>query len=132
MSARAHPELSCIVVKFEFLSDFLYFVVHLLFSLLLNLCGFLQRSDLTRIYTNLSRLNEDMASAYTIRQQNFAEMQKNLNAVNSVLKSSIRLRGKCKYISTHSIQISGSLYFAYVHNLLAVAVPLCVYHHYYI
>lgn len=52
------------------------------------------RSDLTRIYTSLNRLNDDMASAYTIRQQNFAEMQKNLNAVNSVLKSSIRLRGK--------------------------------------
>lgn len=38
-----------------------------------------------------------MASAYTIRQQNFAEMQKNLNAVNSVLKSSIRLRGKFEW-----------------------------------
>lgn len=47
-----------------------------------------------RIYTNLHRLNEDMAGSYRIRQQNFAEMQKNLDAVNSVLKSSIRLRGK--------------------------------------
>lgn len=34
-----------------------------------------------------------MASSFRIRQQNFAEMQKNLDAVNSVLKSSIRLRG---------------------------------------
>lgn len=47
-----------------------------------------------RIYTNLHRLNEDMAGSYRIRQQNFVEMQKNLDAVNSVLKSSIRLRGK--------------------------------------
>lgn len=52
------------------------------------------RNDLMRIYTNLHRLNEDMAGSYRIRQQNFAEMQKNLDAVNSVLKSSIRLRGK--------------------------------------
>lgn len=52
------------------------------------------RNDLTRIYSNLNRLNEDMASSYRIRQQNFVEMQKNLDAVNSVLKSSIRLRGK--------------------------------------
>lgn len=51
------------------------------------------RNDLTRTYTNLNRLNEDMASSFRIRQQNFAEMQKNLDAVNSVLKSSIRLRG---------------------------------------
>lgn len=35
-----------------------------------------------------------MASSFRIRQQNFVEMQKNLDAVNSVLKSSIRLRGK--------------------------------------
>lgn len=49
-----------------------------------------------RIYTNLHRLNEDMAGSYRIRQQNFAEMQKNLDAVNSVLKSSIRLRGKIR------------------------------------
>lgn len=49
-----------------------------------------------RIYTNLHRLNEDMAGSYRIRQQNFAEMQKNLDAVNSVLKSSIRLRGMIK------------------------------------
>lgn len=54
----------------------------------------LNRNDLMRIYTNLHRLNEDMAGSYRIRQQNFVEMQKNLDAVNSVLKSSIRLRGK--------------------------------------
>lgn len=52
------------------------------------------RNDLTGIYTNLNRLNEDMAISFQIRQQNFVEMQKNLNGVNSVLKSSIRLRGK--------------------------------------
>ncbi|XP_031619932.1 Bardet-Biedl syndrome 2 protein homolog [Contarinia nasturtii] len=50
-------------------------------------------NDLTGIYTNLNRLNEDMASSFKIRQQNFVEMQKNLDGVNSVLKSSIRLRG---------------------------------------
>lgn len=45
-----------------------------------------------RIYTNLNKLNEDLASSYQIRKQNFIEMQKSLDAVNSVLKSSIRLR----------------------------------------
>lgn len=59
---------------------------------------FIFRTDLMRIYSNLNRLNDDMASSYKIRQQNFAEMQKNLNAVNSVLKSSIRLRGKYSLI----------------------------------
>lgn len=37
-----------------------------------------------------------MASSFKIRQKNFVEMQKNLDAVNSVLKSSIRLRGEAK------------------------------------
>lgn len=50
------------------------------------------RKELTRIYTNLNKLNEDMASSYKIRKQNFVEMQKSLNAVNAVLKSSIKLR----------------------------------------
>lgn len=50
------------------------------------------RKDLLRIYTNLNKLNEDLASSYQIRKQNFIEMQKSLDAVNSVLKSSIRLR----------------------------------------
>lgn len=49
------------------------------------------RKDLIRIYTNLNKLNEDLASSYQIRKQNFIEMQKSLDAVNSVLKSSIRL-----------------------------------------
>lgn len=61
------------------------------------------RNDLTRIYSNLNRLNEDMASSYRIRQQNFVEMQKNLDAVNSVLKSSIRLRGKIQAIQLSSL-----------------------------
>lgn len=57
------------------------------------ICFSMLRNDLTKIYSNLNRLNEDMASSFKIRQQNFVEMQKNLDAVNSVLKSSIRLRG---------------------------------------
>lgn len=52
------------------------------------------RKDLIRIYTNLNKLNEDLAGSYQIRKQNFIEMQKSLDAVNSVLKSSIRLRGE--------------------------------------
>lgn len=52
------------------------------------------RKDLIRIYANLDKLNDDLASSYQIRKQNFIEMQKSLDAVNSVLKSSIRLRGE--------------------------------------
>lgn len=55
-----------------------------------------------RIYTNLNKLNEDLASSYQIRKQNFIEMQKSLDAVNSVLKSSIRLRGRCIHPSRSS------------------------------
>lgn len=57
----------------------------------------ISRKDLLRIYTNLNKLNEDLASSYQIRKQNFIEMQKSLDAVNSVLKSSIRLRGEQIY-----------------------------------
>lgn len=59
-----------------------------------RLSNFHFRDDLLRIYTNLNKVNEDLASSHQIRKQNFTEMQKSLDAVNSVLKSSIRLRGK--------------------------------------
>lgn len=54
---------------------------------------FFSRSALIGIYNNLYKLNEDLISTHTIRQQNFVQMQKNLDAVNNVLKSAIRLRG---------------------------------------
>lgn len=58
-----------------------------------------------------------MASSFRIRQQNFVEMQKNLDALNSVLKSSIRLRGKCQNqcsIDKNSITRFGSFFGSFV------------------
>lgn len=45
-----------------------------------------------KIYTNLNKVNEDLIASHTIRQQNFFEMQKCLDAVNNVLKSATKLR----------------------------------------
>lgn len=45
-----------------------------------------------RLYTNLNKINEDLIASHTIRQQNFVEMQKCLDAVNNILKSATKLR----------------------------------------
>lgn len=76
----------------EYAHNYLQILLHVLKVFVFPMRAY--RGDLIRIYTNLNRLNEDMAGSYAIRQQNFVEMQKNLDAVNSVLKSSIRLRGE--------------------------------------
>lgn len=76
----------------EYARNYLQILLHVLKVFVFHMRAY--RGDLIRIYTNLNRLNEDMAGSYAIRQQNFVEMQKNLDAVNSVLKSSIRLRGE--------------------------------------
>lgn len=65
--------------------------IHKLFLLLFSF--FFCRGALIAIFNDIYKLNEDLISTYTIRQQNFIEMQKNLDAVNSILKSATRLRG---------------------------------------
>lgn len=45
----------------------------------------------------MNKLNEDLIGSYTIRQQNFVEMQKCLDAVNNILKSATKLRGSISH-----------------------------------
>lgn len=75
---------------FNSISSFFFFLFFFL-----NTC----RDALIAIFNDIYKLNEDLISTYTIRQQNFIEMQKSLDSVNSILKSATRLRGN--YVLIH-------------------------------
>lgn len=45
------------------------------------------------MFADMQTLTEDLVSSHTIRQKNFAEIQRALEGINSILKSSSKLRG---------------------------------------
>lgn len=48
---------------------------------------------LPNLYNDMLKLTEDLVSVHRIRQQNFNEIQKSLENINSMLKSASKLRG---------------------------------------
>lgn len=50
------------------------------------------RESLPGLFGTLRTLTEDLISTHTIRQRNFAEIQRSLEGINAVLKAASKLR----------------------------------------
>lgn len=55
------------------------------------------RDVLIALYADMQKLTEDLLNSHMIRQKNFQEIQKSLQAVNGILKAASKLRGMRRF-----------------------------------